>query len=312
MHYQLRALEPEAVSPALAEMTFPRFRRFLSPCLAPEAVGVILERGSADPGLPLGMALGHAGSAGSGATGSEGELLSIFIRPRHRGLGYGARLLGGLEAALRARGCPGMSTVYMTRIPGLAAFEALLQSRGWSTPLRRMRVFRTDTDRLRNAAWMPLFHSLPDGIQIVRWDSLEARVRDALRSRLSRPDFPPDVSPFFYEGLGIDGSPAEPELSFACRRGDCVLGWHLAHRMASNQVRFSCSYVLPEAQAQVPLLALWNQAFRVLVQGKTSEVSWAIAPHHDAMERFTERLLGPYVTHMDETRGARKPLDCDC
>jgi len=299
----------ELTHPALGSMTFPRFRRFLYPRLGPGVVGVLMRDMGVNgaEGRPLGLGLGFIPPEGSGG---EGELLSLYVRPSHRGRGVGTGLLGALEEELRGRGCVGVSTVYMTRIPSLAAFEALLQTRGWSQPVRRMSIFKTDTARLREASWMPLFQTLPVGFEIVRWDTIGAAAREELKGTLGEAHgaVPRDVDPFLYEGVGIDGSPSEPELSLGCLHEGHVVGWPLVHRLGPGQVRFSCSYVRAEVQAQVPLLALWNHAFRRMPGERSTEVSWAIAPQHEAMAKFTQRLLGSFVTHADETRGARKPL----
>lgn len=295
--------------PALGSMTFPRFRRFLYPRLGTGVVGVVMMGSGTQSGegRPLGLCVGFIPTESGGG---EAELLSLYVRPTHRGRGVGTRLLGAMEEVMRQRGCAGVGTVYMTRIPSLAAFEALLQTRGWSQPVRRMSIFKTDTVRLREASWMPLFQTLPRGFEIVRWDTIGAVAREDLRCTLSdlQGAVPRDVDPFLYEGLGIDGSPAEPELSLGCLHEGRVVGWHLVHRLGAEQVRFSCSYVRAEVQVQVPLLALWNHAFRSMPTDRSTEVSWAIAPQHEAMAKFTQRLLGSFVTHTDETRGARKPL----
>ena len=304
-----RLLNPGSTDLSLESMTFPRFKRFLFPRLGEGVVAVKALRSGGVPEMdrPLGLGLGILHHA----TGNcNGELLSLYVVPSFRGQGIGTRLLASLEESMKARGCLSMETVYMTSIPSLAAFEALLQTRGWSQPVRRMRIFRTNTWRLREASWMPMFQSLPIGFKIVRWDSVGEFLREDLKQSLREPScrIPKDVNPFFYEGLGIDGCPPEPEFSFGCLHQGRIVGWHLTHRPAQGQLRFSCSYVRLEVQDQIPLLALWNHTFRRLMDEKPTEVSWAVAGHHEGMEKFTHRLLGPFLTSNVETRGARKPL----
>lgn len=306
---KFQLLDPGSQDPSLVSMTFPKFRRLLFPRLGEGVVGVKVLCGRAGPEIerPLGLGLGTLNHA---AGNTSGELLSLYVLPSFRGQGIGTRLLTALENAMRASNCVVVETVYMTSIPSLAAFEALLQTRGWSQPVRRMRIFKTTTSRLREASWMPMFQSLPAGFKIVRWDSVGEILREDLKKSLHEPScrIPKDVNPFLYEGLGIDGSPAEPEFSFGCLHQDRIVGWHLTHRPAQDQLRFSCSYVRLEVQEKIPLLALWNHTFQKLMGDKPIEVSWAVAGHHEGMEKFTHRLLGPFLTSNVETRGARKPL----
>lgn len=303
----VRLATPEQAA-AFRLMTFPRFEPLLRQTGANPgvfAIGAIATGGAGD-GAELGLALGWHSASSHGAA----ELLSLFVRASRRGAGLGRALLGELERQLAAAGALSVRTVYMTRVRSVAAYEAVLRARGWGDPVRRMLVFRTRRERLREAEWFDLFQQLPAGTEIKPWSETSDIERAALRRHLDEDPTraPEDVNPFRFEGRGIDGSPPEPALSLACLVDGEIVGWNMAHRIAPGSVRFSCSYVWPDKQARLPLLALWDFAFHRLEPAGYAHVSWAVSPHHEAMVRFNEQMLLPYVDEFDETRGAMKML----
>jgi ribosomal protein S18 acetylase RimI-like enzyme len=287
-------------------MTFPRFRPLLRRAGVDTQVVAIgaTRTGGVDDGAEVGLAIGWINPGPA----AQAELLSVFVRSDCRGRGCGNDLLAELERAVAGAGCRSIASVYMTRLPAVEAFEAMLRRRGWSPPSRRMLIFRARRDRLREADWFDLFAAAPAGTVIKPW----AEVTDAERAALARamaekPErTPDDVNPFRFEGRGLDGAEPEPGLSLACVVDGAVVGWNLAHRIDQRAARFSCSYVWPEMQGRLPLLTLWDHAFHRLEDAGYESVSWAVSPHHEAMVRFNEQMLLPYVEDYDETRGSTK------
>lgn len=306
--WHFHRLDAAAAAEPFRAMTFPRFRsrlRELGPESPVAAVG-LTEAAEATEAIPVGLALAVCGTE----DGRAADLLSLYVNPNYRGRGLGRRLLTAMEDQLEQRGMHRLNTVYMTRLPHLEAYEAVLRANGWSEPRRRMYVFRTDRDHLEQAEWFHFFETPPAGVSIVPWTEISVEAREELRQAIASPAsvLPQDVNPFLFEGVGIDGSPQEPALSFGCVRGNEIIGWHLAHRIGSDAVRFSCSFIRPDLQEQLPLLTLWRHAFQQLGRHGYVHVSWAIAPHHEEMLRFNEHLLAPHVLDFDETRGATKQL----
>jgi Acetyltransferase (GNAT) family. len=303
---ELRRLgSPEHAFP-FRSMTFPRFVPVLRQAGANPgvvAIGATIAGGPAD-GSEVGLALGWLGPTSNGAA----ELLSLNVRADRRGTGIGRALLAELERVFIALGAASLASVYMTRLPSVSAFEAVLRARGWSDPVRRMLVFRTRRERLREADWFDLFQTLPPGTQIKPWHEITDVERAVLQRNLAENPgrAPDDVNPFRFEGRGIDDSAPEPALSLACLVDGEIVGWNMAHRIGPASVRFSCSYVWPDKQARLPLLALWDWAFHRLEPAGYTHVSWAVSPHHEAMVRFNEQMLLPYVDEFDETRGSIK------
>jgi GNAT superfamily N-acetyltransferase len=305
---EFRRLTNEGEARRFRGMTFPRFLPILRRTGTNTGVVAIggVQRGSPTEGDELALALGWFNAN----NGGNAELLSLFVHREHRGRGLARAALAELERVLKELGARTISSVYVTRLDSAEAFEAVLRARQWSPPLRRMLLYRTHRDRLREADWFDLFQNTGPGVEIREW----GRLTDAERSQLAqditaRADRAPnDVNPFRFEGTGIDGSAAEPALSLACLLDGRVIGWNLAHRLHPRLVRFSCSFVWPEMQGLLPLLTLLDQAYHRLQQTTYLQVSWAVAPHHEAMVRFNEHTLLQYVDDFDESRGAIKIL----
>jgi GNAT superfamily N-acetyltransferase len=135
------------------------FQRMTSAALRPKLralspTGRLLALGVIASGEPIGLGVAKVGQ-GETAT----EILSLYIKPALWGHGIGSRLLEGMEAALRARGCTEAALRYTTQSATTTALEHMLAKRGWSPPqtqlvLAQMRPgMVADTNGRSAVAW---------------------------------------------------------------------------------------------------------------------------------------------------------------
>lgn len=125
-------------APALAALTWAAYRPVLT------EAGALPSDGGARPvrlaawrdgiavGLGLAVAAPQAGTA---------SLLSLMVTAAERRRGIGRALLRGLSEEARRLGCSRMHASWSDRLPGSAAFGALLARDGWTPPAaERLRI----------------------------------------------------------------------------------------------------------------------------------------------------------------------------
>lgn len=286
-------------------MTFRRYRPILFHVGTPGnvvGVGVRLS-GSGRAAVAIGLGLATM----QPATG-RAEVLSLYVRPPYRGRGIAKRLLAELEAVLTSWQCREMTGVYMAGGDSTAALEAVLASQGWEPPVPRVLVCRSDYEHATRAPSMR-HTALPPAYRIESWASVNAADRRALRdSQAAEGWIPPDLLPFDYEGLGIDGSPPEPKVNLVLRYNGAVAGWLLTHRISSATLRFTCVYARRHLRRYLPFIPLVLEGVQRGHRAGYSYGSWTVSPRHPKMFRFVRRHLEPYINEVRETRGVRKRL----
>ncbi len=286
-------------APALAEMTFPRYRPLLA-----SSDGSVVALTSVKEGKAIALAL-----AAVPALPSRVELLSIYVNASHRRQVVGRELLAALEVELARRRCREVGTVWMSSMPGAEAFAALLQRQGWFPPQSRMVVYRAELTRLGTASWMNAFASLPEGHVIIPWSDLTPQQIMTLQQAIRFEGWvPPELAPFDFAGKGIDGAVPEQKLNLACVVWGDVVGWNFAHRIDAQTVRISCTYVRPDLQQQLFMLALWREVFVRLVDTEYRNISWAVSVDRSSMVNFNDKYMAPYLSQRSETWGSRKVL----
>jgi GNAT superfamily N-acetyltransferase len=282
-------------APRWKRMTFPRYGTLLH-----SAGKDFVALAATVDQLPAGLAFAHLGDT---------ELLSLWVLPSRRRKGVGQGLIAHLEIHLRQLGCPEVRTVWMSGSPGADAFARLLQRQDWATPQLRMVVYKAFLARLGEAEWMHNFAVLPEGCALVPWASLTSSQLVTLKQAIHFENWvPADLDPFAFIDLGIDGAQPEPSMSLACTQWGDVVGWNLAHRINANTVRISCTYVRPDMQQHLLILALWREAFQRQAGSGYQNLSWAVAADRSTMVTFNDRFMGSYVRQRTETWGSRKEL----
>ena len=298
--------EGESVGREFFGMTFPRYRPVLSQLgCAEEFVAFGLYRNGSGGKTAIGLILGSV----SGSEPQTGELLSVYVDPKHRFQGLAKKLLTEFETHMRGVGGGDVRAVYTTGTSTWRFLESLLTTQGWSRPIVRMYLFEASIERLMQAEWMRWFEHLPAGYSIVGWDALAPGQRRKLSERISNSTdtVSQDVIPFLHEAEGMDKAPPVRELNLACLFQGEVVGWHFAHLINDSTVRFSCSYVLPEARTHVPMLALWARSFAKM-GSHWRRVKWGVYPRHTAMVEFNQRFMFPYVDAETVSKSIQKKL----
>jgi len=295
---KLRPLAPSPLAMLdLAGMTFPRYR----PLLASEDERVVLYVAEIETEtVALAIAIADA---------NEASLLSLFVRPAHRKQGIGRQLLDALENALSVRGCEVLATSWTSSTPGQEAFPALLQRQAWSSPIPRMVIYYAELSQLGQARWMQQFAALPEGHALVPWSELSPKQLAQLRQAIRFEEWvPKDLVPFDFEGIGIDGAASEPRLNLACVAWGEVVGWNFAHRIDEETARISCTYVRPDLQNQLFMLAIWQEAFNRLSGTNYRRLSWAVAVERSNMVNFNDKYMVPYLSNVTKSWESRKEL----
>lgn len=272
-------LEP-GFGQAAGALTFPRYRQLLA---LQQADIIMLQAGPAQH--PTGFLLAR-----------QGELLSLFVTPSMRGQGVGCHLLQAYEDELRRRDVSRAHTVWTDGTPGALAFAALLARARWSAPQARMVIYGASFERLGLALWMNAFSQLGPEFWLGSWEELAPTQLTALRQVVRFEGWvPPELDPFKFTGVGMDGAAAEPAFNLACTFHDEVVGWNLAHRLDANTLRISCTLVRPDLQHHLVMLALWREVFRRNQDAAYSRVSWGVAVMREPMVAFNDRHFAAYV-----------------
>jgi GNAT superfamily N-acetyltransferase len=285
-------LEP-GCGQAAGALTFPRYRHLLA---LQQANIIMLQAGPAH--RPTGFLLAR-----------QGELLSLFVTASMRGQGVGGYLLQAYEGELRRRDVVRMHTVWTDGTPGARSFAASLGRAGWSAPQARMVIYGASFQRLGLALWMNAFNHLGPEFWLGSWEELAASQLTALRQVVRFEGWvPPELDPFKFTGVGMDGAASEPRFNLACTFHDEVVGWNLAHRLDATTLRVSCTLVRPDLQHHLLMLALWREVFRRNQDAAYSRVSWGVAVAREPMVAFNDRHFAAYVDRRATSWGSVKDL----
>lgn len=277
-----------------APMTFPAYRRRV--LLAGESPGPIA-CGALDGERPIGLVL-------IDTVAGVGHLLrSLYVDPAYRGQGLGARLLERAEAEARGRGHEELRTIYTAGGAGIPAFERVLARRGWSAPERRTWVMRSTPELLTEAFTRVKLRPLDPETEVFPWRDLGDAEAEALLRQQRETGWPSlEVFPLHY------GPRFEPETSVGLRRHGEVVGWVVNHRVDATTLRFTCSYLREELQGTGRLVEVYSRVVARMSPAGFREVVWTVPVEFPRMVRFAERRIGPFLTSLTETRGARKKL----
>ena len=223
------------------------------------------------------------------------ELISIFVVTKYRRLGIGTKLFNTLRSVLRTVDCRQITTTFMDNLKETKQFVNWLKKQSWEKPIKKMDLFRAETESLKNAEWFYLFQKLPNAYSIINWAKLTIDQRNNLLFKINNKSdsIPNDLNPFNFERIGHDGAKAYNELCFALIYNDEIVGWHISHLINKESIRFSCSYILSKIQNQMLLLSLWVYAFN-LISIDIKYVSWGVDTKHTKMSDFNIKYMKPY------------------
>ncbi|MCA1991845.1 MAG: GNAT family N-acetyltransferase [Coleofasciculus sp. S288] len=275
------------------KLTFPIFRSLLHNLeLNPSIIAI----GASCLGQPIGLAIAQIHPDSNSA-----EILSLFVASSYRCRGVGTALLTRLESELSQRGCRKAELVYTTGKPTTPALEHLLHKCHWALPQPRMLVCKT-TEKMMDAPWMNRY-SLPPTFTIFPWTDLTENERLSIQKRQAeKPWIPQDLIPFQYE------ENLESLNSLGLLYKGEVVGWILTHRIDSNTIRYTCSFVQQEFQRMGRMIPLLVEAIKRQYQAKIFNAIWAVSVNRTAMGDFVKRRMANYMESIEESRGTFKLL----
>lgn len=288
--YTLNLLTASTAIP-YERLTFPIFRSLLFHLDSnPSLVAV----GASSLGQPVGLAIAQIDSDSTSA-----EILSLFVIAAYRCNGIGTALLTRLESELSHRGCKQAELVYITGKSTTPILEHLLQKCHWTVPQPRMLVCKT-TEKMVDAPWMNRYN-LPSSFTIFPWTDLTEDERLAIQKRQAEePWIPQDLIPFQYEKT------LEPLNSLGLRYKGEVVGWVITHRLDSNTIRYTCSFVQQELQRMGRMIPLLVEAIKRQYKAKIFKAIWAVPVSRPAMLNFVKRRMADYMESLEESKGSFK------
>jgi GNAT superfamily N-acetyltransferase len=292
---------------AVAQMTFPAYRHFLS--LEPAArhaedgdrriVQPMATLARVD-GRPVGLALAELPTADQ----APPELLSLYVTSTFRNRGVATALLAQLEDELARRRFSRIEAVYTTGTPTVASLERVLAKRGWESPRGRAVTLRFTPDQAAAMPWYGRVELSESDYQIFPWRELAREERRRLvQSHVDRPWVPTLLEFWRHDRHGFD------ELSsLGLRFRGEVVGWMINHRLAPDLVRFTCGFVRADLMARGRLLPLLTASIDRL-RGSACKTCSLVTPLcFPAMVDFLRRRCAPWATAFLETRGSAKHL----
>ena len=298
----LRAADGEAV----AAMTFPAYRHMLS-MERTVRLPRELDQTPIDPFGVIAVSEGQAIGLGLAeqlvTQPAEAELLSVFVRPDHRGRGVATALLQEMEESARGRGCRRLTGVYMTGKTGTEAFERAAARRGWKPPEARMVSVRFSAESLSAAPWLGRYRLGPS-YEIFPWTELRSEERDLIRSSHDADRWiAEDLVPWLHDSHGF-----EPLTSLGLRKDGVVVGWIINHLMDETTVRYTCSFIRKPLGKMGKIVPLYSASFERFIAAGFQNATFTTPLQHRGMVGFARRWFGPWSTFLGETRGVEVML----
>lgn len=229
-----------------------------------------------------GLALALPGPSG------QFELLSVYVLPIFRRMGFGAAMLRAIEEDFGARDY--RLGVHFFRVEerdqGNARF---LIAGGWSRPVVNKLICNSTMTQAFRTPWLTAA-SLPDRYSIVDWRALTGLQRGALREELDAAD---DVSPFLHE----ENCHWPTSVALVDKDGGAVRGWVITHQIDDRTLRWSCSFVQSRLQATALIRALWLEvARRQRDFPSLVDFIFTVPVTEERMARFALRRMRPWLT----------------
>ncbi|MFK0730075.1 MAG: GNAT family N-acetyltransferase [Gloeotrichia echinulata GP01] len=283
----------DATATKYERFTFPAFRYVLQNIEIEKSVIAIA---ASDLEQPLGLVIAEIRQDDQSA-----QVHSIFVEPTHRSAGIATALLTRLEAEVSKRRCTKMEMVYSTGKPTTPALERLLQKCHWAPPRTRMLLCKGNVQKVMQAPWITKYSRLPSAYQIFPWVEITDQERQAIQKQQeTEPWIPEDLVPFQYE------SNLEPLNSLGLRYQGQVVGWLINHRLTSDTIRYTCSFVRKDLQKMGRIISLYAEAAKRQYEAKVINCIWTVPMEHESMVNFVKQRWFPYLNSVDETRGTGK------
>ncbi len=285
------------------ELTFPPVAR----CLAVRpASGVWRGALALDEQGSVGLVLvetGRPAGAGPSERGEVAQVISLAVLSGHRRRGLGGALLAAAERLARDAGAAALEGAYRTSWRSRPAIEALLASRGWSSPETRMILARGETGFARQILRTPS-PELPAEAEIFSWEELGEGEREAILARQREERWYPDILTPFQEAPRL-----EPTISVGLRWEGKVAGWMICHRVAFDTLQYSAFFVRGDLRGRRLGWALLREAVRRrLADPDLRFAILAVDARNRRMRALVEGPLRGYLAGASELRVSRKAL----
>ncbi len=287
-----------------AWMTLPSRRVAL---LSATADGPVFAVGCRVFGSPVGLILARR------EENRSASVLSLFVHKDFRNRGVAAALMERLEEELVDRGCTKIHAEYKMDAPCVPALERIFRKLHWENPepyLLRCRLQGDDVHRLMRSPWMSGYR-LPSEFEIYPWIEATNDDRDDAGEIVRSLGLHGTVR--FLDPVAFDPLRFDPLNSLGLRHKGKTIGCTLTRRVGPGLMSYDWMFVAREFQrtARGPLLLAEAVKRHVAHDRDHPNVGgvWSCYALNAPMVAFVKRRVGPYITHMDETKISVKLLD---
>jgi GNAT superfamily N-acetyltransferase len=293
----------------VAGMTFPAYRHLLSlevqerhPELADERrvrpFGLVAWSGD----RPVALALAEAPVAAG--DDQPPQLLSVFVQPAARQRGLAGRLVGRVEEEARGLGLRELSAVYTAGKPAVEWMERVFAAHEWDAPVPQSLSVRFEPARaLESPAFSEArLRSYAQGLEIFPWSEItHAELQEIRRSDSERRWVEPALNPWQFDPRSLDPS------SVGARYEGRVVGWVLNHRIISDVVRWSVSYMRKDLSRRARVVPLFRASLQRTVERGDCRFCTFITPFsYPNMIRLIRRWIAPISFFVEESRKIRR------
>jgi GNAT superfamily N-acetyltransferase len=287
-------------------MTFPRFRHLLLLYPAPryptegdrrnvQPLGVVALAGENVVGLALAAIPLDASS--------EAELLSVFVQLHWRGRGIASELVRRLEAELRSLDVECVEATYMTGKPSIPVMERVLARAGWEPPVARTVTVRFTPEEARTTPWFGR-KFMPRGAEVFEWGQLTDEEMERLKeSNAASPWIAEGLEPWAHSAMGFDRA-----SSVGMRLGGEVVGWVINHRIWSDTLRFTCSFMRADLARRAAILSLYTESIERADAAGYRYCTFITPVKYTGMVDFVVKHCAKWISYVGQTRGVTKRL----
>jgi GNAT superfamily N-acetyltransferase len=280
-------------SPQLSAFTFPRYQKLLSLLPRPDLLVMAMVHRH---GKTLGLLVSKVENL------RELVLLSIYIPPSHRHLGYAQQLLKVMEHRARAVGILTLKTSYSDLEPHGGAMASLLLKMNWvgASQHHRHIVLKSEPEGLEPKVVQSYFRRFADlplktPLKWKSWNELTKKDEAFILEHLGQKGWPPVMaSPLQKDSFPI----AHDHSGLIFDDGDKhrnPVGWILAHQLNQNTVRFTHLHIIEPYNSSGTLMKMC--IFIYVRSAKASEktcFSMGIDVDNHALLSILEKLTRPF------------------
>jgi len=209
-----------------------------------------------------------------------------------------------LEEVLADKGVSKVHAVYMTGKESIPAVERILSRCGWSSPSARTLTVRFTPEEAAKTPWFARLRLLESDYQIFPWKTLAQDERAEIRrSHQESPWIAPGLEPWHHDRYGF-----EPASSLGLRYKGEVVGWVLNHRLSSDTVRFTCSFVRKPLGRRGRIMPVFTESIQRARDAGFRQCTFVTPVQFKTMIAFIERRCAHWAGFVGETRGSTRSL----